>query len=439
MKDAVRVFAEGKNSKYAKYRRVLQDKFVCLCDFTKSTADEVGKRGPKGPYQIENKSVPVLVLKKWNGDELAIKYGFPTDKETAPALLATLIEQALDANGPIARPTKKDLKDNPKEGKDEEEDKEKGDKDKDKKGKKDKAGDKDKDKKEEEKKTDDDEEKELPVPPSRPGEPDVPVPVPEGNKMRWVGSYQKALAEAKLRNVPILVVLGEDTNGSLDFMLGTIFLQASFGEKVVDRLVPLIAMDGHVHPSEKEEIDGQTYDICKIFALPCGEHIASYKELQKTLIFRSYWGPLFLMLRPDGTELLRLEGKDHKTDRFLEEIDLAVVEVGRGMDDRTYRRHIGCFDRSRRLRAQGSVQKALAELDKVLEGGTAGPAFAEFVAKEKAEIEKKGQEELSAAQQVAAAGDAAKALASLRTIAREYVGLPVQAAAQAEVDKLTGK
>ncbi|MBI4882395.1 MAG: hypothetical protein HY812_22440 [Planctomycetes bacterium] len=429
----MRVFAEGKNSKYAKYRKVLQDKFVCMCDFAKSTADEHGKRGPKGPYQHENQAVPVLVMKKWNGDELAIKYGFPTDKETAPALLAKLIDQALDENGPITRPSKKDLKDNPKEGKDEEEDKEKGDKDK--KGKKDKQSDKDK----KEDKEAEGEEEELAKPPSRPGEPDVPVPVPEGNKMRWVGSYEKALVEAKLRNVPILVVLGEDTNTALDFMLGTVFLQASFGEKVVDRLVPLIAMEGDVHPSDDKEIDGQTYKICKIFSVPCAEHIASYKELQKSMIFRSYWGPLFLILRPDGNEILRLEGKDHKTDRFLEEIDLAVAEVGRGMDDRTYRRYIGCFDRSRRLRAEGSVQKGLAELDKVLEGGASGPAFAEFVAKEKEEIEKKGQEELSAALQLAAAGDAVKALASLRNIAREYAGLPVQAHAQAEIEKLKGK
>ncbi|MHC4953597.1 MAG: hypothetical protein ACYTGZ_06885 [Planctomycetota bacterium] len=99
----MRVLAEGKGD-YKKYKKLLQEKFICLNVYCKSVADEHNPRGPEGPYQFKYKSVPVLLFKRWNGETLVDQFGFTPNVEQGTKRLANFIDRALKKNGPVSPP-----------------------------------------------------------------------------------------------------------------------------------------------------------------------------------------------------------------------------------------------------------------------------------------------------------------------------------------------
>ena len=103
MKDAVRGLAEGKGD-FAEYRKVLTEKFVLLNVYCKSVAEEHDPRGPDGPYQFKDRSVPVLVIKKWNGETLLQQLGFGGKGEQAMKRVSNWIDRASKDNGRIVPP-----------------------------------------------------------------------------------------------------------------------------------------------------------------------------------------------------------------------------------------------------------------------------------------------------------------------------------------------
>ena len=72
--------------------------------YTKSVKDEHDPRGPEGPYRFTDRSVPVLVIKKWDGETLKQQLGFVRDVKAGTKALARTIEKAAKDNGPIAPP-----------------------------------------------------------------------------------------------------------------------------------------------------------------------------------------------------------------------------------------------------------------------------------------------------------------------------------------------
>ena len=263
-------------------------------------------------------------------------------------------------------------------------------------------------------------------------EPDLPVK--ETEKLRWIGSYQKALAEAKLRNVPVFVLLAEDSNPGLSSMLGKVFFLESFRNEAEDSIVPLIAMKGVDPAGEMSEVDGKEIKICEYFDVPCEEHDESFKQLWKGKVFRSYWGPIMILLRPDGSEILRIEGNKHDQARVLREIGFAVEDVGKGLGEREYRRQMDRLVRARQLRDKGQIQKALKEIARLRGAGTAG--FDALATREEERIDAVGQLELKLALEAAAAAGSGRTTGKLREISRTYAGLPTAKAAQEALDNL---
>ena len=74
----MRALAEGKGD-FKKYRKLLQEKFICVNVYCKAVKDEHEPRGPEGPYQFKDRSVPVLLFKRWNGETLIQQLGFTPD------------------------------------------------------------------------------------------------------------------------------------------------------------------------------------------------------------------------------------------------------------------------------------------------------------------------------------------------------------------------
>jgi hypothetical protein len=70
--------------------------------YCKSVAEEHDPRGPEGPYQFKDRSVPLFVIKKWDGTTLSHQLGFP--RTGGDKAVAGWIEKALKENGPITPP-----------------------------------------------------------------------------------------------------------------------------------------------------------------------------------------------------------------------------------------------------------------------------------------------------------------------------------------------
>lgn len=86
--------------KLKKTARDLREKFVFLNVYCKSVKDEHDPRGPEGPYRFKDRSVPVVVIKKFDGTTLKQQLGWGGGARQ----LAQIVEKAVKDNGPVAPP-----------------------------------------------------------------------------------------------------------------------------------------------------------------------------------------------------------------------------------------------------------------------------------------------------------------------------------------------
>ncbi len=104
MKDAVRALAAGKteDKKLKKFAKDVSKKFVFLNVYCRSVKEEHDPRGPDGPYQFVDKSVPVVVIKRWDGKTFKQQLGW--NQSWGVDGLAKMLQKAAKDNGPIAPP-----------------------------------------------------------------------------------------------------------------------------------------------------------------------------------------------------------------------------------------------------------------------------------------------------------------------------------------------
>lgn len=109
MKDAVRALAAGQaqnnqteDKKLKKFAKDLTKKFVFLNVYCRSVKEEHDPRGPDGPYQFVDKSVPVVVIKRWDGKTFKQQLGW--NASWGVDGLVKMLEKAAKENGPIAPP-----------------------------------------------------------------------------------------------------------------------------------------------------------------------------------------------------------------------------------------------------------------------------------------------------------------------------------------------
>ena len=100
----MRTLAEGEEKEFKSYPKLFKEKFIFLNEYTTSVAAEHDPRGPEGPYQFVDKSVPVVVIKSWEGKTLLQQLGFTPDLKQGPQRLAQLIDKAVKEHGPVVPP-----------------------------------------------------------------------------------------------------------------------------------------------------------------------------------------------------------------------------------------------------------------------------------------------------------------------------------------------
>lgn len=94
----------GGEKGYEGYKKIFQTKFIFLNEYTTSVKAEEDPRGPEGPYRFQDRSVPVLVLKRWDGETLVQQLGFQPNPEQAKRALSQLVDKALKDHGPVVPP-----------------------------------------------------------------------------------------------------------------------------------------------------------------------------------------------------------------------------------------------------------------------------------------------------------------------------------------------
>jgi len=91
---------------YSKLPKLLKERFVFLNVYCTNVESEHAPRGPDGPFQFTDRSVPVYVVKKWDGETMVQKLGFSgaAQKEQGMRTLAQVLEKAAKDHGPIVPP-----------------------------------------------------------------------------------------------------------------------------------------------------------------------------------------------------------------------------------------------------------------------------------------------------------------------------------------------
>ncbi|MFT7618255.1 MAG: hypothetical protein ACI97A_001896 [Planctomycetota bacterium] len=98
----MRSLANGEKG-YENFPKMLKKKFVFLNVYCTSVADEHKPRGPEGPYQFNDKSVPVFLVKRWSGETFKQQLGFGSGPAATKGV-ARELENAIKKNGPVTPP-----------------------------------------------------------------------------------------------------------------------------------------------------------------------------------------------------------------------------------------------------------------------------------------------------------------------------------------------
>ncbi|MDH3591757.1 MAG: hypothetical protein OER88_07760 [Planctomycetota bacterium] len=96
--------SEQKDKKFKKYRKIFQEKFIFLNVYCRSVKEEHDPRGPEGPYQFVDRSVPVVVIKRWDGKTFVQQLGFIAGQKPGLSRLSSWVDKALKENGPVVPP-----------------------------------------------------------------------------------------------------------------------------------------------------------------------------------------------------------------------------------------------------------------------------------------------------------------------------------------------
>ena len=96
-----------------KDEKFFRENFIFLNHYCTSVASEHKPRGPKGPYQFTDKTVPCTVIKRWDGKTLIQKRGFFVNdkgRKTRTELLKGWLKVAKKGRGKFVETDKEKIK-----------------------------------------------------------------------------------------------------------------------------------------------------------------------------------------------------------------------------------------------------------------------------------------------------------------------------------------
>lgn len=265
-----------------------------------------------------------------------------------------------------------------------------------------------------------------PAPGTPPADPYLLLEPPRELKpgeVRWSSDFDGARLEARVRNLPVFVLGGNDASPIMQNMLETVYLKPGFAA-INDLAVPVIAMTGLQHPAEEVAEGDKKVRLCSYFKVPCEEHDRLFALIHERYITRQFSIPLHLYLQPSGDEFLRLEG-DHTEKRLLGELSRLNKTMGPGLDLKNYRSLMRLVQESRELLETHEAKAALAKYEAAVRAAPKGDGVAELLKAELERLLEDGRDRLRIAQKLLVARRKEEALQACNAVATDYQGYPV--------------
>jgi hypothetical protein len=270
---------------------------------------------------------------------------------------------------------------------------------------------------------------------------DVPPPL-VAEQVRWFGNWERAVAEAKRRNVPIVAMLCDDTSAGFATVRTNVYSRPEFAA-FSRKCVLVAAFDGKSHGSKPRKVDGADVAWCDLFGVPCEEHRRSFAHVLEVYCTREYWMPLHVFVAPGGEEIGRVESHKATQAQLDEELALARKQVGPSLPYEDYcallaklRDVVGQRDKRGRASVHAELGRMIAADRKAEESGGKRPLFGaalrELVEGLQQALLDEGAGMVADAEALAAGGQVEEARRALRQVKEAFKGLPpAQAAEQA--------
>ncbi len=235
----------------------------------------------------------------------------------------------------------------------------------------------------------------------------------------WTGGFEAAFAEAKRRNVPILVGFVMDNEEANDRLVSTLYKDPEF-VKLTATCVAMVAAR-EVHPPLP---GAKTVTCSRFLGMPCSVH-RSIEEAARAHIFgtKTVQTPYHVVLLPDGTSAGAVEDVQ-PTPAYVDVVRLAQKQLGPSMTAEQFKVADGALRRAKAALDAAEIAdavSALAEVDKIAKG----TPFGKEAATTMEAVLAKGRAAIDDAKKLDAGGDTAAALRSLAALRADYKGTPV--------------
>ncbi len=251
-------------------------------------------------------------------------------------------------------------------------------------------------------------------------------------KLVFADKYDAAFAEAAARNVPVLIV---DFDGwTTDLKQGqpiAFYEDKEFCAAAEGAVLILASQEDH--GSKKEEIDGETRDVCaKHGGTTCDAHRDMLPKL-----FTDFGrdgqivSPLFIVATPERKELIRHEQEQRPAEMVLA-LKEAVKKLGPGMPRGDYVKVERGLKELRRLTELGEFASAVAALDQLRKiPGSFAPQTKIKVAEQK--LDEAGRSKVQRAQELWSAGRQLEGLLAMDDVKGSFGKLAAAATAAVSV------
>lgn len=170
----------------------------------------------------------------------------------------------------------------------------------------------------------------------------------------WETSLEAALAQARIRNVPLVLLMTQDDDRETDATL-QLYRSRKF-QDFASRVVFVAAHKGWGHEASTKVIEGREVTICGLYNVPCVEHMKAYEAAVKKYISKEFWFPVQIFLFPDGRESFRFQkAQDGKL--VLGEIERALKAAGPGVLRPEYERILSEVEKAKLEAKDGEAEE----------------------------------------------------------------------------------
>lgn len=262
-----------------------------------------------------------------------------------------------------------------------------------------------------------------------------PVKANTGQVLWWSGGWDDAFAEAKTRNVPLIVVFIQDGEDANERMANGVFKEAEY-VKLTNKCVPIV-LSLQLHGNKKEEVGGVVRGVCAKFgSTTCDAHIALEPHARAELITGEVRTPQTIVVLPDKTIVGKIVDLA-PISAYQELIGKAIKKIGRGLTAAELKLIRDQFRAARAKLEKGEWAEAI-KVAREAQAGAKDTPFAKEAGAILTSIDDLAKKQIDRANAAAAQGDVLGALRILEAAVDQFASIEAVASLKKELTRLRG-